>query len=36
MIKCKTGGLYEKIEKWQYCDDYLKTIDLWLKKCGAV
>jgi fermentation-respiration switch protein FrsA (DUF1100 family) len=31
MIKCKTGGLYEKMEKWQYCDEYLGTINMWLK-----
>jgi uncharacterized protein len=31
MINCKTGGIYEKIETWQYCDDYFETINLWLK-----
>jgi uncharacterized protein len=31
MINCKTGGLYEKMEKWEYCDNYVETINLWLK-----
>lgn len=32
MIKCKTGGLHESIDNWQYCEDYFGTIDLWLKQ----
>jgi pimeloyl-ACP methyl ester carboxylesterase len=32
LIKCKTGGLHEKIVTWQYCDDYFPTINSWLKE----
>ena len=31
MIKCKTGGIHEKMSKWDYGDGYLETIRSWLK-----
>lgn len=30
IIKCKTGGIHEKINKWEYGDKYLETIRTWL------
>lgn len=34
IIKCNTGGLFEKIENWQYCDGYLGTMEKWLQNLG--
>jgi pimeloyl-ACP methyl ester carboxylesterase len=34
IIKCKTGGVNEKLEKWEPCGGYYKTMILWLKKNG--
>jgi hypothetical protein len=31
MIKCKTGGIHETINKWEYGDGYLETIKAWLQ-----
>jgi alpha/beta superfamily hydrolase len=31
MIKCKTGGIHETINKWDYGDGYLETIKAWLQ-----
>jgi dipeptidyl aminopeptidase/acylaminoacyl peptidase len=30
IIKCKTGGIHESINKWEYGDGYLETIRTWL------
>jgi uncharacterized protein len=31
IIKCKTGGIHEKLSKWECGDGYLETIRTWLK-----
>jgi pimeloyl-ACP methyl ester carboxylesterase len=32
MIKCKTGGIHEKMDKWEPCDGYFETMTTWLKE----
>ena len=32
ILKCKTGATDEKLEKYEYCDNYIKTIKDWLKE----
>lgn len=32
IIKCKTGGIHEKMDIWEPCDDYFETMTIWLKQ----
>lgn len=32
MIKCKTGGINEKMDKWEPCDSYFETMTAWLQE----
>ena len=31
IIKCQTGGIHENLNKWEYGEGYLETIQTWLK-----
>jgi uncharacterized protein len=32
MLKCQTGAFNEKLEKYEFCDNYIETIRVWLKE----